>query len=130
MQLATRTTEPYRTTGQKTLSTLANVTSATGHTAGVFGGVAVGVNVAKAMDNNGINSGISIAAGIVSAIAVMAGASIVTECVSGAMRKKVGVDSPFSMLCTQQNFNPEDYSSLLKNIKEGDYDSDIQPSEH
>jgi len=107
---------------QKTLSTVANTTSVAGHTAGLFGGIVAGVNVAKAMDDNGINSGISIATGIISAIAVMAGVSIATEAVSGEIRKKADIPSPFSMLCSQTDFSPEYYSSLLENIEEGDYD--------
>ena len=124
MQSAIKPIQPHVfTRRQKTLSSVANVNSAVGHTVGIFGGITIGVNVAKAMDDTGINSGISIATGIISAIAVMAGVSIATEAVSGEIRKKADIPSPFSMLCTaQHSFDPVDYSSLLKNIEEGDYD--------
>jgi len=131
MRHAIRTTQPYSTKGQKTLSTLATVNSAIGHTAGLFGGVAVGVNVAKAMEERDINIGVSIATGFISAIAVMAGASVATETVSGALRKKAGVVSPLSMLGHPlQELISEDYGSLLENIEEEDDDSDNQEPEH
>ena len=106
---------------QKTASTLATMNSAVGHTAGIFSGIAVGVNLAKAMSDNEINSGLSIATGIVSAIAVMAGVSIATECASGAIRKKADIPNPLSMLCEGHRFDSESYSSLLKSIEDGNY---------
>jgi len=116
--------QPYITQKQKALSTIANISSVTGHTAGVFGGIAAGVNITKAMDENGINRGLSIATGIVSAIAVIAGVSIATEAVSGAIRKKADIPIPLSMLRT--NLDPESYRLLLGNIEEEDDDSDNQ----
>ena len=100
--------------GQRRLSTLANVNSAVGHTAGVFGGITVGANIKKMMDENGVNSGISLATGILSAIAVSAAASLITEKASGTMRKKAGVSNPFTMLCDQNEFEyeEEDYDDM------------------
>jgi len=130
MKNAIKSIHPYTLTNkQKALSTIANVNSAVGHTAGVFGGITAGVNITRLMDDNGINRGLSIATGVVSAIAVIAGVSIATEAVSGAIRKKADIPSPFSMLCNQNGFDPESYSSLLENIKEEDYDSDNQDDE-
>ena len=123
MQKPIRTAQPYRTQKQKAISTLANANSVVGHTAGVFGGVAVGVNVAKVLDDNGANRGVSVALGFISAIAVVATVSLITEKVSNTMRKKAGVDSPLSMLCGQNDFYTEDYNSLFENSEMRDYDS-------
>jgi len=118
MRNTVKISRPRTTPRQKTLSTLANANSVVGHTAGVFGGVVAGVNIAKSMESNGINSGVSVATGIVSALVIAAGVSIATECVSGAIRRKAGIASPFAMLCTQNDFNPEDYDFLLETVDE------------
>ena len=119
MQNAIKLTRPYTLTQeQKPLSTLANGTSAVGHTAGLFGGITVGVNVAKAMDDNGINTGLSIATGFIAGIVVMAGISIATKCASDAIRKKADIPSPLSMLCAGHDFDLQDYGSLLKDGQE------------
>lgn len=124
MQSAIRTVRRSNLTkNQKSLSTLANVNSAVGHTGGIFGGIATGVNVSKAMNDNGINSGVSAATGVVSAIAIIAGVSIATEYVSGAIRKKAGVPNPFAMLC-QNDFDPEEFESLFGDIQEEEDDSE------
>jgi len=88
---------------KKTLATLANINSGVGHTASLFCGITVGFNVAKAMNRAGANTGVAVATAAVSGIATIAGISIGTEMISGAIRKKAGVSSPFSMLYSGQN---------------------------
>ena len=125
----TQSIRPYALTNrQKALATTANINSAVGHTAGIFGGAAVGVNVAKAMSDNDINLGLSIATGVVSALAVAAATSVATEAVSGAIRKKAGVPSLLSMLANPYSFSLTDYSSLLEEVT-GESDSSVSEDE-
>jgi len=98
MSLTTPITVPDLSKKQKTLTTLANINSAAGHATGLFGGIALGVNIAKKMSNNGVNSGIATATGIFSALATIALVSTGTELISGALRKKAGVFDSLSML--------------------------------
>jgi len=117
---------------QKAVATAVNVGSAVGHTAGIFGGAAVGVNVAKAMSDNEINLGLSIATGVVSALAVAAATSVATEYAASAIRKKADITSPLSMLTNPCGIvNPyglglEGYGSLLETVSEADDSSPIE----